>query len=261
MRVGEGSERLLREAAFHDALVESEGRPADRFYAVNGRSWSAYCDLLVQEVTRLAAPERPARVLEYGCGIGSFSSRVLAEHGFGVTGIDISPLGVSAAEEYAAAAFPEVGCEYRVMDAERLEFPDGSFDVVCGNGILHHLDLGRAYGEIARVLDAAGSAVFTEPLGHNPLINLYRRFTPDQRTSDEHPLRMSDLRDAREHFGEIDVRFFHLLALLAIPFADRRVFDPLLAGLDRADAALLHRRSPLRRYGWFAVLRLSRPRS
>ena len=261
MEVVGQDERLLREAAFHDALLESDGRPADRFYAVNGRSWTSYCDLLVQEVERLSAPGRPARVLEYGCGIGSFSSRVLAEHGFGATGIDISPLGVAAAEEYAAASFPEVGCEYHVMDAERLEFPDDSFDVVCGNGILHHLDLDRAYGQIARVLDPVGSAVFTEPLGHNPLINLYRRLTPEQRTADEHPLRMSDVRLAREHFAGVEVRFFHLLALLAIPFAERRVFDPLLAGLDRADALVVHHRSPLRRYAWFAVLKLSRPRS
>lgn len=260
MEVVGRDERLLREAAFHDALLETDGRPADRFYAVNGRSWSAYCELLLSETKRLSSLSHSARVLEYGCGIGSYSSRTLAEHGFPATGIDISPVGVAAAEAYAASVFPDVGCEYRVMDAERLDFADDSFDIVCGNGILHHLDLDRAFAQIARVLDPAGSAVFTEPLGHNPLINLYRRLTPDQRTSDEHPLRMSDLRRARDHFADVEVRYFHLLALLAIPFAQRWVFDPLLAGLDRADAIVLHRLSPLRRYAWFAVLRLSRPR-
>lgn len=258
VEVVERGERLLREAAFHDALLETEGRAADRFYAINGRSWSCYCDTLLQEV-RLHSSSQAARVLEYGCGIGSYSSRVLAEHGFGATGIDISPASVSAAEAQAAVEFPDVPLAYEVMDAEELDFPDACFDVVCGNGILHHLDLDRAYGQIARVLAPTGTAVFTEPLGHNPVINLYRRLTPAQRTRDEHPLRVTDLRRARVHFESVEVRYFHLLDLLAIPFASRPGFEPLLNVLDRADEVVLHHLSPLRRYAWFAVLRFARP--
>ena len=260
MEVLDVGERVLREAAFHDALAESDGRPADRFYAVNGRSWTCYCETLLREV-RLRSISRPARVLEYGCGIGSYSSRTLAEHGFGSTGIDISPLSVAAAEASAAEEFPGLDLDFRVMNAETLEFPDASFDVVCGNGILHHLDLDRAYGQIARVLEPGGCGVFTEPLGHNPLINLYRRLTPEQRTSDEHPLRMRDLRRARSYFEQVDARHFHLLGLLAIPFSGRRGFDSLLGVLDRADDVVLDRHSPLRRYAWFSVLRLARPRA
>jgi SAM-dependent methyltransferase len=254
-----GHERLLREAAFHDALAAaSDGRPADRFYAINERSWTCYCETLIREV-RLRSQSRPARVLEYGCGIGGYSSRMLAEHGFGSTGIDISPLSVRAAREAAAAEFPGIELDYQVMNAEELDFPDESFDVVCGNGILHHLDLDRAYGQVARVLAPTGIAVFTEPLGHNPLINLYRRLTPEQRTSDEHPLRMCDLRRARSYFGEVDSTHFHLLGLLAIPFSGSRGFDSLLGLLDRADRVVLGRRSPFRRYAWFSVLRFARP--
>ena len=260
MEVLDVGERLLREAAFHDSLAASDGRPADRFYAINGRSWTCYCETLLREVRR-RSHLRPARILEYGCGVGSFSSQMLAEHGFGSTGIDISPLSVAAARASAAEEFPQVELDFHVMDAERLEFPDESFDVVCGNGILHHLDLDRAYGQIARILTAGGCAVFTEPLGHNPLINLYRRLTPEQRTSDEHPLRMDDLSRALSYFGEVDVRYFHLLALLAIPLAGGHGFDKLLGVLDRADDFALGRRSPFRRYGWFSVLRLAQPRA
>jgi SAM-dependent methyltransferase len=251
-------ERLLREAAFHDALASSDGRPADRFYAINERSWTCYCDTLLREV-QTRSQSHPARVLEYGCGIGSYSSQLLAEHGFGSTGIDISPLSVRAAREAAADEFPGIELDYLVMNAEQLDFPDDSFDVVCGNGILHHLDLDRAYEQVARVLAPGGCAVFTEPLGHNPLINLYRRMTPDQRTDDEHPLRMRDLRRARDYFADVEARYFHLLGLFAIPFSGCRAFDSLLAALDRADGIALGRPSPLRRFAWFSVLRFARP--
>ena len=36
--------------------------------------------------------------------------------------------------------------------------------------------------------------IFIEPLGTNPLINLYRKFTPTSRSDDEHPLTFEDIK-------------------------------------------------------------------
>jgi SAM-dependent methyltransferase len=72
---------------------------------------------------------------------------------------------------------------FLVMDAESLGFDEGSFDVVVGSGILHHLALRQS-----RVLRPDGCAVFVDPLGHNIFIRLYRKLTPSMRTADEHPL-------------------------------------------------------------------------
>ena len=41
--------------------------------------------------------------------------------------------------------------------------------------------------EINKVLKDDGEMVFLEPLGTNPLINLYRKLTPKSRSVDEHP--------------------------------------------------------------------------
>lgn len=49
---------------------------------------------------------------------------------------------------------------FRRMDAHHLEFPDRTFDIVFGTGILHHLDLETAVREIARVLKDDGEMVF-----------------------------------------------------------------------------------------------------
>ena len=251
------------EAAFHDALVESDGRPADRFYAINRESprsgWSFYCDLLLREANARVRDGGRPRILEYGSGIGSFSGRMLAEHGFASVGVDISPASVASAQAYADAAFPGLGLDYQVMNCEALELDDDSFEIVCGNGVLHHLVLERAFGEVARVTAPGGCAVFSEPLGHNPLINLYRRSTPEQRTSGEHPLRVGDLRLAREYFGDVEVHYFHLFDLLALPFVAKRVGRPLLRGLAGVDGAAFRLAPPLRRHAWYSVLRLARP--
>ena len=46
-------------------------------------------------------------------------------------------------------------------DAERLPFEDGSFDLVLGHAVLHHIpDLPTAFGEFARVLAPGGTLLF-----------------------------------------------------------------------------------------------------
>ena len=49
------------------------------------------------------------------------------------------------------------------------------FDIIYGTGILHHLNLKACLDEIERILKPGGKFVFIEPLGTNPVINLYRK--------------------------------------------------------------------------------------
>jgi SAM-dependent methyltransferase len=142
------------------------------------------------------------------------------------------------------------------MNAEALDFPEASFDRVCGSGILHHLDLGKAYAEIARVLRPGGYGVFLEPLGHNPLINWYRRRTPNMRTEDEHPLLKSDLALAEKHFATIRSRFFHFAVLGAVPLRRSFLFKPAVAIGEGIDRVLLSSASPLRNQAWMVVTEL-----
>lgn len=197
------------------------------------------------------------RVLEYGCGTGSHAF-ALAERGAQVWGIDISREGIRLALEKARALGVEGRVVFQVMDAEALDFPDGYFDLICGSGILHHLHLQRALKEITRVLRLDGRAVFFEPLGHNPLINLYRRLTPGMRSPDERPLRQEDLERVRACFAEGNISYFHLSALAAAPLIGRRGFHTVLRLLERVDR-MLFRLPLLRRQAWIAVLDMKKP--
>ena len=243
-----------REQAFHDvAFAESTRAGVWGFYKITGASRRAFRDRL------LAEGLQGRRVLEFGSG-ASAQAFFAAAHGAHVTGIDISPVAVEQGRRRAAEEQLEDRVEFLVMDAESLDFPDGGFDLVCGSAVIHHLDLSRAYGEIARVLQPSGSAIFVEPLGHNPVINAYRRRTPTLRTVDEHPLLMSDLAHAERYFDEVDLQFFHLASLAAIPLRDRAGFSRLLAALERLDRRLLSTGPVIQKHAWMVVMRLGRPK-
>jgi SAM-dependent methyltransferase len=176
-----------------------------------------------------------------------------------VTGIDISSVAIELARSKAAAEHIN-NVEFREMNAEDLCFESDCFDLICGSAILHHLDLAKAYSELARILRPTGSAVFIEPLGHNPLINLYRRLTPRLRTPDEHPLLMNDLDLAKAYFGQVRLRFFQLQTFLAIPFRKTRFIRPLRNTLDALDRALFRIFPPARKHAWQVVIELAEPR-
>ncbi len=244
-------ERKVREKEFHDARF---GRGGPRggtgaFYRITGESHGRHRSLIYDDCAG-------KRVLEYGCGPGSQSFE-LARRGAHVTGIDISPVAIEIAREQARSEGVEA--DFQVMDAENTTFPDHCFDLIVGGAILHHLDLDRAYAELARLLAPGGRAVFIEPLGHNAIINAYRNATPDQRTPDEHPLLKSDLAHARRRFAEVHVWYYHLTSIAAAPFTKTPLFKPLLAALSAVDRALLSIPA-LQPYAWIAVLEFNAPR-
>jgi SAM-dependent methyltransferase len=208
----------------------------------------------------VAPRARGAKVLEYGCGDSSYALK-LNRWGADVTAIDISDEAIEETRKLMA----EHGFLNRTtllrMNAEELDFPDESFDLVIGRAILHHLDLDKSYAAIARVLRPGGAAIFLEPLAHNALINLYRRMTPHLRTEDEHPLKMRDIRLARAHFGSVRVRYFTLLSMGALAAAKApRLFEGAVKALDRADHALFKVAPFAGRWAWTAAMVMEKAR-
>jgi ubiquinone/menaquinone biosynthesis C-methylase UbiE len=246
-------DRIQREKDFHDSRFDSdEGSRGmtDNFYYKLPASLYYFNDKVLDYCNNKS-------VLEYGCGTGSHSFE-LAKSGATVTGIDISTTGIEIAKSKPETA--EYGIEFFEMDAENLRFDESSFDVVVGSGILHHLDLEKAYSELARVLSDDGRAVFREPLGHNPFINLFRFLTPKIRSEDEHPFLMKDIYLARKYFSDIQIEYFHLFSLMALPLHSFRIYTPILKMLTKIDRWALKLLPFLGRYTWIIVLELSKPK-
>lgn len=100
------------------------------------------------------------RLLEVGCGIGTDLVR-FAKGGAVVTGVDLSATAIELARRNFAHAGLADRADLRVADAEALPFPDNSFDVVYGHGVLQYAaDPGAMLRECRRVLKPGGRAIF-----------------------------------------------------------------------------------------------------
>jgi len=180
-----------------------------------------YVERHFAETLAALRPPPGGRILELGCGMGRFSLP-LAERGYQVTGLDLSPelLGALGGADPAAAVTTVCGSS---ADADRLV--DGPFDAVVGFFFLHHLpDLAPTFAAAARLLVAGGRVAFCEPNGWNPSFYVQIAFTPGM--------------SFRGDGGVVRMRRGHVL--------------PRLAGAGFADLAC-------RRYGLFPPALANRP--
>jgi len=94
------------------------------------------------------------RVLEVGCGAG-YDAYAFCRSGAHYTAIDITSENIERTKKHLSLFGFE--SDVHLGDAENLDFPDGSFDVVFSNGVLHHIpDISRSFNEIQRVLKPGG---------------------------------------------------------------------------------------------------------
>ncbi len=100
---------------------------------------------------------RGKKLLEVGCGMGTDLLQY-ARGGAVVTGLDLTLHHLELACK-RFGLFRQSGT-FVNGDAERLPFPDQSFDFVFSNGVLHHTpDTQRAVEEIHRVLKPGGETL------------------------------------------------------------------------------------------------------
>src|SRR3989440_9996160 len=111
------------------------------------------------------------RVLDVGCGAGTDSlvaAQMVGEQGH-VTGIDMTPEMLAKART-AATELSAANVEFLESEAERLSFPDGSFDVVLSNGVIDLIpDKDAVFSELFRVLAAGGRLQIADVTIQNPV--------------------------------------------------------------------------------------------
>ena len=119
-----------------------------RLWGLRPRGWAESEERQLptyEAALRRVGVDRGARVLDLGCGAGTFL-RLAAERGADVTGLDASPGLIELARERIPSA------DLRIGELDRLPFEDDAFDLVTGfNSFFFAEDMVGALREAGRV--------------------------------------------------------------------------------------------------------------
>jgi arsenite methyltransferase len=112
---------------------------------------------LTERLGELLALSPGDHVLDVACGGGESAILLATRFGCRVTGIDLGETNITHATSRAAGAKVSTLVRFKLGDAERLDYPDASFDVVlCECAFCTFPDKRAATREFARVLRAGG---------------------------------------------------------------------------------------------------------
>jgi SAM-dependent methyltransferase len=155
--------------------------PAHAMWASVASAWGEQADYVdaraaeaTQRLLALARPRPGDRVLELACGAGGvgIAAAALVAPGGEVVLSDVVPEMARIAADRASGL---ENVSTRVLDLERIDEPDGAYDVVlCREGLMFALDPAAAAGEIARVLRPGGRVALAVwgPRERNPWLGI-----------------------------------------------------------------------------------------
>ncbi len=151
-RFAGGDQKYLREVQYLDSANLTARANLHVKYGTAREAWFPW---LAAQIDWPAAGE----VLEVGCGPGWMWTQAAEDLSPGLR-LMLTDLSAGMAEDAltrATALNRFAGVRAQVADAQRLPFPDASFDVVVANHMLYHVpDIAVAVGELARVLRPDG---------------------------------------------------------------------------------------------------------
>ncbi len=245
-------ERQRAEKAFHEKKFGDEYKA--RYYRSGFKS-----DLMARFWEELGDLEGK-KVLEVGCGEG-WLTLMLAKRGAQVWTFDISEEAVRKVKKLVERNGFGDRVEARPMAAEKLEYESGTFDLVVGNAILHHVDLNAIVAEMNRVLVEGGKAFFMEPLGHNLFINVFRWATPGLRSKDEKPFSFKDLEVFEQGFRTFRHEEYYLISFFALALYFVGLKKLVVKGRDllsKVDRIVLRGSPGMRKYCWYSLLMMEK---
>ena len=144
--------RLLNKELFGEIAAEYD-RVTPPLSFGRDRAWKRE---MIAALPRLSRP----RCLDIACGSGDLCELLAGKYPDAeIVGVDLSEPMLNAAR---ARGLGE-RITLKIGDMTKLDFPDGSFDIVTGGYALRNApDLGQALAEIRRVLKPGGTAAFLD---------------------------------------------------------------------------------------------------
>ena len=140
-----------------DALQPDDLAAVDAFH-IRGRA-------ATEELARFCKPGPEHQVLDVGCGLGGSARYLALQFGCRVTGLDLTPEYVQAAQMLTARLKLAERVDFRQGSALEMPFEDGAFDLVWSeHAQMNIADKPRLYREIHRVLKPGGRFAFHDIL-------------------------------------------------------------------------------------------------
>ncbi len=193
------------------------------YHAVEERHWwFVGRRALVRQLVRRATGDHTARILEIGCSGGPLLQQLRSDGYANLTGIDISK------EAIALCATRGVPNTF-VMDAQHLQYPAESFDVITASDVLEHLaDAPTALREWHRTLRPGGVLLVFVPAF------MFLWSEHDVANQHKHRYHAAELKAALEGAGFAVERRGYWNFLLFPPAALVRLVKNLLSGPGNA---------------------------
>ncbi|MBC8147823.1 MAG: methyltransferase domain-containing protein [Bacteroidetes bacterium] len=148
--------------------------------------------LVVEKVRKFSSDLNDIKILDLGCGEGSWSVYWAAE-GASVTALDISEENINITK-LAAKRNGLENIDAIVGDCTDTNLKSDSFDVIVGMAVIHHLTVEqekRLYPELLRLLKPGGLSIFLEPIQNSKVLDYVRTLVPIFQKHNPRPSRFS----------------------------------------------------------------------
>lgn len=143
-----------------------------------------------QEIERHLPKKQDLKILDVGTGPGFFAI-LLAQEGYDVTAVDYTEAMLEQAKKNAGALAERI--RFMKMDAQNLDFPDGTFDVVISRNLTWNLEQPeKAYAEWMRVLREGGKLLNFDANWYHHLFDEEKRRAYEEDRKQVETLQMED---------------------------------------------------------------------
>lgn len=127
---------------------------------VNSPRHSVRVSSHAEEMLRMIAFAPGQKYLDMGCGNGAAPIKLARAYDLDVTGIDVDPAQIQAAEKVSAGI---ANIHFATLDGTVLPFDDSKFNIVATNKVMHHIPhWEQAWAEMVRVLKPGGYLLFND---------------------------------------------------------------------------------------------------